>query len=223
MRNKSNWSYRFAVKVKCFSVFLVVFFFNKLCNTVCFSDVTVHRENENEVNLSDYIWDFFSAQTFDYYYLLTPITMYIYIHPLSMITSNSQRTTSQTTRSELSIRKMDTTGLKTVTESGFVKWLKKFSYSFQIMVYSQYASYGAGRQTGYEIVLYFVIGFFGVLGNVVTCIVIANTKTMRTITNTYLFNLAISDLLILVFGFPPWNGYVDYRYDVFCKLRYFLL
>lgn len=49
-------------------------------------------------------------------------------------------------------------------------------------------------------VCYFVIFVTGILGNVVTCVVIAKNKTMHTATNYYLFNLAVSDFLVLIFG-----------------------
>lgn len=51
-------------------------------------------------------------------------------------------------------------------------------------------------------VVYAVIFFTGVVGNVSTCIVIARNKSMHTATNFYLFSLAISDLLLLVSGLP---------------------
>lgn len=40
----------------------------------------------------------------------------------------------------------------------------------------------------------------GILGNVITCLVIYRNKSMHTATNYYLFNLAISDLILLVSG-----------------------
>jgi 7 transmembrane receptor (rhodopsin family) len=49
-------------------------------------------------------------------------------------------------------------------------------------------------------ICYIVIFIAGVLGNVITCVVIATNKTMHTATNYYLFNLAVSDSLILLFG-----------------------
>lgn len=49
-------------------------------------------------------------------------------------------------------------------------------------------------------VCYFIIFVTGILGNVVTCVVIAKNKTMHTATNYYLFNLAVSDFLVLIFG-----------------------
>jgi hypothetical protein len=49
-------------------------------------------------------------------------------------------------------------------------------------------------------ICYLLIFITGILGNVVTCIVIATNKTMHTATNYYLFNLAVSDFLVLVFG-----------------------
>lgn len=49
-------------------------------------------------------------------------------------------------------------------------------------------------------VIYVIIFFTGVLGNVVTCIVIARNRGMHTAVNYYLFSLAVSDLLLLLSG-----------------------
>lgn len=49
-------------------------------------------------------------------------------------------------------------------------------------------------------ICYLIIFIAGVLGNVITCIVIAKNKTMHTATNYYLFNLAVSDFFVLMFG-----------------------
>ena len=48
--------------------------------------------------------------------------------------------------------------------------------------------------------LYLVIFISGVVGNAAVCLVIVKNKSMHTATNYYLFSLAISDLMILVFG-----------------------
>ncbi len=61
-------------------------------------------------------------------------------------------------------------------------------------------------------VTYLLIFVVGVLGNSLTCIVIARHRVMRTITNYYLFSLAISDLLVLLLGLPLelyelWSNY----------------
>uniref|UniRef100_A0A671Z4K3 Neuromedin U receptor 1 n=1 Tax=Sparus aurata TaxID=8175 RepID=A0A671Z4K3_SPAAU len=50
--------------------------------------------------------------------------------------------------------------------------------------------------------VYLVIFLVGVLGNVLTCTVIARNKVMWTPTNYYLFSLAVSDLLVLLLGMP---------------------
>ena len=42
----------------------------------------------------------------------------------------------------------------------------------------------------------------GVLGNVATCLVIMKNEYMRTTTNIYLFNLAVTDLATLLFAMP---------------------
>ncbi|XP_037030255.1 pyrokinin-1 receptor-like isoform X2 [Bradysia coprophila] len=49
-------------------------------------------------------------------------------------------------------------------------------------------------------VCYAIIFVAGVLGNVITCTVISRNKSMHTATNYYLFNLAISDLMLLLSG-----------------------
>jgi hypothetical protein len=49
-------------------------------------------------------------------------------------------------------------------------------------------------------VIYIIIFIAGILGNAITCVVIATNKTMHTATNYYLFNLAVSDSLILLVG-----------------------
>nr|XP_057929243.1 neuromedin-U receptor 1 [Doryrhamphus excisus] len=51
-------------------------------------------------------------------------------------------------------------------------------------------------------IIYLVIFLVGVLGNVLTCTVIARNKVMWTPTNYYLFSLAVSDLLVLLLGMP---------------------
>lgn len=49
-------------------------------------------------------------------------------------------------------------------------------------------------------VCYLLIFLAGLLGNVITCTVISRNKNMHTATNYYLFNLAISDLMLLLCG-----------------------
>ncbi|XP_045453562.1 neuropeptides capa receptor-like [Melitaea cinxia] len=64
----------------------------------------------------------------------------------------------------------------------------------------------------------------GVIGNVAVCLVIIRHPAMRTDTNYYLFSLALSDLLLLLFGLPNdlsvyWHQYPYSLGVVFCKLR----
>lgn len=49
-------------------------------------------------------------------------------------------------------------------------------------------------------IVYGVVLVTGIIGNVATCVVIATNGSMRTATNYYLFSLAVSDALTLVFG-----------------------
>ncbi|XP_072945686.1 neuropeptides capa receptor-like [Epargyreus clarus] len=64
----------------------------------------------------------------------------------------------------------------------------------------------------------------GVVGNVAVCVVIVRHPAMHTDTNYYLFSLAVSDLLLLLFGLPNdlsvyWHQYPYSLGVVFCKLR----
>lgn len=63
-------------------------------------------------------------------------------------------------------------------------------------------------------ICYAIIFIAGILGNVVTCIIINKNKSMHTATNYYLFNLAISDLLLLISGMPLdiYNMWIPYQY-----------
>lgn len=49
-------------------------------------------------------------------------------------------------------------------------------------------------------VIYSAIFLTGIIGNIITCIVISRNKSMHTATNYYLFSLAVSDLLLLISG-----------------------
>ncbi|NXO19669.1 NMUR2 protein, partial [Cisticola juncidis] len=60
--------------------------------------------------------------------------------------------------------------------------------------------------------VYSVIFLVGVTGNFLVCLVILKHRTMKTPTNYYLFSLAVSDLLVLLFGMPlevyeMWSNY----------------
>lgn len=50
--------------------------------------------------------------------------------------------------------------------------------------------------------IYLLIFLTGLSGNLLTCAVIAKHKKMRNPTNLYLVSLAVSDLLVLLFGMP---------------------
>ncbi|CAL1689313.1 unnamed protein product [Lasius platythorax] len=75
-------------------------------------------------------------------------------------------------------------------------------------------------------VIYVVIFFTGVIGNISTCVVIARNKSMHTATNYYLFSLAVSDLLLLVSGLPPemyyiWSHFPYVFGETFCIIQSF--
>lgn len=49
-------------------------------------------------------------------------------------------------------------------------------------------------------IIYLCILLCSLIGNIITCTVIATNKSMHTATNYYLFNLAVSDLILIVSG-----------------------
>lgn len=60
--------------------------------------------------------------------------------------------------------------------------------------------------------VYSLIFIVGVIGNFLVCLVILKHRNMKTPTNYYLFSLAVSDLLVLLFGMPlevyeMWSNY----------------
>ncbi|XP_059145450.1 pyrokinin-1 receptor-like [Physella acuta] len=73
--------------------------------------------------------------------------------------------------------------------------------------------------------IYVTILITGVVGNFCTCLVIIRNKYMRTVTNYYLFNLSVSDLLLLLLGLPQeinhtWSAYPFPLGETFCRFRY---
>ncbi|XP_063709745.1 neuropeptides capa receptor-like [Culicoides brevitarsis] len=70
------------------------------------------------------------------------------------------------------------------------------------------------------------VGIFvtGIIGNLIVCVVIVRHATMHTATNYYLFSLAVSDLIFLMFGLPYeislyWHQYPYNLGLPFCKIR----
>nr|QMS43313.1 short neuropeptide F receptor [Thaumetopoea pityocampa] len=51
-------------------------------------------------------------------------------------------------------------------------------------------------------ILYTVIFVLGVFGNVLVCYVVFRNKAMQTVTNLYITNLALSDILLCIFAVP---------------------
>ena len=90
------------------------------------------------------------------------------------------------------------------------------------------AKLGPRRQELYKVtaiaIVYVIIFITGIVGNVATCIVIAQNKFMQTATNYYLFNLAVADLLVLIMGLPQelYSLFSAYPYifgEAFCIIR----
>lgn len=72
--------------------------------------------------------------------------------------------------------------------------------------------------------VYTLIFVVGVVGNFLVCLVILKHRNMKTPTNYYLFSLAISDLLVLLFGMPlevyeMWSNYPFLFGTIGCYLK----
>ncbi|KFO90287.1 Neuromedin-U receptor 2 [Buceros rhinoceros silvestris] len=72
--------------------------------------------------------------------------------------------------------------------------------------------------------VYTLIFVVGVIGNFLVCLVILKHRNMKTPTNYYLFSLAISDLLVLLFGMPlevyeMWSNYPFLFGPIGCYLK----
>ncbi|KAB0803694.1 hypothetical protein PPYR_00664 [Photinus pyralis] len=69
-----------------------------------------------------------------------------------------------------------------------------------------------------------IIFVTGLVGNISVCVVITRHPALHTATNYYLFNLAVSDLTLLIFGLPNdvtlyWHQYPWIFGESFCKIR----
>lgn len=72
--------------------------------------------------------------------------------------------------------------------------------------------------------LYTITFLAGIIGNLLVCIIIVRHSSMHTATNFYLFNLAVSDMVYLLFGLPFeillfWHQYPWLFGLPFCKFR----
>lgn len=72
-------------------------------------------------------------------------------------------------------------------------------------------------------IMYTLIFVSGVIGNISTCIVIKNNRSMHTATNYYLFSLAVSDFFLLLSGVPEmyyiWSKWPYVFGETFCIIR----
>lgn len=73
-------------------------------------------------------------------------------------------------------------------------------------------------------ILYLFTFVAGFVGNVLVCVVIARNSLLHTATNYYLFNLAVADVIYLLFGLPFeiasfWHQYPWPFGLAFCKFR----
>lgn len=59
-------------------------------------------------------------------------------------------------------------------------------------------------------ILYTVIFFLGIFGNILVCYIVYSNKAMQTVTNLFITNLALSDILLcLVIPFTPLYTFID--------------
>ncbi|KAJ8976233.1 hypothetical protein NQ317_009730 [Molorchus minor] len=92
----------------------------------------------------------------------------------------------------------DTNSVVAVTDTDTYAFLK----NFEITVPFEIPPVLMARSSKLIIPLYLIIFVLAVLGNSLVLVTLVRNKRMRTVTNVYLFNLAISDLLLGVFCMP---------------------
>lgn len=67
-----------------------------------------------------------------------------------------------------------------------------------LSTYYQHSLYVASSY----IIAYFLIFLLCIVGNTLVCLIVAENRRMRTVTNLFILNLAISDLLVGIFCIP---------------------
>lgn len=83
----------------------------------------------------------------------------------------------------------------------------EFFYDYSQMDYPGQMKVIPHWQSIIKIAVYVVIMITAIIGNVLIIVVVARNKRMRTTTNFYIVNLAVSDLLVT--GFCTWVRLVD--------------
>ena len=100
-----------------------------------------------------------------------------------------------------------------------------FLYDYSQMDYPGQMKVIPHWQSVIKIAVYVVIMITAIIGNVLIIVVVARNKRMRTTTNFYIVNLAVSDLLVT--GFCTWVRLVDDLTEgwvlgtFFCKVNTF--
>ncbi|XP_014676640.1 PREDICTED: neuropeptide Y receptor type 2-like [Priapulus caudatus] len=76
------------------------------------------------------------------------------------------------------------------------------------------------------VVAYGVVFLIGLVGNILVFLTVARYRSMRTLTYTFLVNLAVGDIMVVVVCMPLTLGYTVYRAwlygDVMCRLMPFV-
>lgn len=75
-----------------------------------------------------------------------------------------------------------------------------------------------------RLVCYVIIFIVGVVGNILVCLVVCRQRKMKNVTNYFIFNLAVSDLFVLLICIPFDFGEIvtgNFPYGaVMCRLIY---
>jgi len=72
------------------------------------------------------------------------------------------------------------------------------------------------------IVAHFVVFVVGLVGNALVCMAVYRNNSMRTVTNYFIFNLAVADFMVILFCLPPtvvWDTTETWFFgDILCKV-----
>uniref|UniRef100_A0A3Q3GTZ8 Neuropeptide FF receptor 1 n=1 Tax=Labrus bergylta TaxID=56723 RepID=A0A3Q3GTZ8_9LABR len=87
------------------------------------------------------------------------------------------------------------------TTAAFINTSSGVAPNVTNMTFFPYYAHSLYVATGY-IVAYFFIFLLCMVGNILVCLIVLENRHMRTVTNLFILNLAISDLLVGIFCIP---------------------
>lgn len=141
---------------------------------------------------------------------------------MELILNNTQRIFQNNQMEEVAVDSLD----RNTSMPEYVTNVTKFFSRNSTLSMNHNINYGSWINNGSIIPLYSIIFLLAVIGNSLVILTLVQNKRMRTITNIFLLNLALSDLCLGVFCLPfTLIGTLlrDFVFgEIFCKLLPYL-